>query len=146
MIHLLALNLRLWGNGDACDLVIADGRLVPPEEADNGHTARPPMLQPTRDSGVYRAHIHRDKAITNQEVRPNVSGTLGEAVEIIWERNRVYSESEVASRASRVIDCSHNAVHESAARLPLLSPCVVIRSARSRCCRGWADNVALNGE
>jgi cytosine deaminase len=36
-------------------------------------------------------------------VRPNVSGTLDEAIEIIWERKRAYTVEEIAERAGRVI-------------------------------------------
>jgi cytosine/adenosine deaminase-related metal-dependent hydrolase len=99
MIDLLVK--RLWGNCDPCDLIVADGRLVPPEEADNGNSAS------TTDAGSRLAapgfvepHLPLDK------IRVNVSGALGEAIEIIWARKRVYSESEVTTRASRLIACS----------------------------------------
>ena len=41
--------------------------------------------------GFVDPHIHLDKALIVESVRPNVSGTLTEAIEIIWERKRRYS-------------------------------------------------------
>lgn len=49
-------------------------------------------------------HIHLDKALISETVRDNVSGTLMEAIEIIWERKRNYDVKEVAERAGRVME------------------------------------------
>ncbi len=53
--------------------------------------------------GFVEPHIHLDKALILDSVRPNVSGTLTEAIEIIWERKRNYKVEEIAQRAGRVI-------------------------------------------
>lgn len=49
-------------------------------------------------------HIHLDKVNILDSVRPNVSGTLKEAIEIIWERKRNYTVDEIVSRASDVVE------------------------------------------
>lgn len=53
--------------------------------------------------GFVEPHIHLDKALILDSVRPNVSGTLTEAIEIIWERKRNYKVEEIAQRAGCVI-------------------------------------------
>ena len=53
--------------------------------------------------GFLEPHIHLDKAQINDEVRPNASGTLDEAIEIIWARKRAYTVDEIAARAERTI-------------------------------------------
>lgn len=104
MIDLLVKNLRLWGKETRCDLAIAEGRFVAWPNAETavaktidagGRMAIPGFVEP---------HIHLDKVLINEDVRPNKSGTLTEAIEIIWERKRAYTRSEVAARAGRVIE------------------------------------------
>lgn len=48
-------------------------------------------------------HIHLDKCMIGDEVRPNISGTLQEAIEIIWERKRRYTVADIVRRAGEVI-------------------------------------------
>lgn len=48
-------------------------------------------------------HIHLDKVLIADELRPNVSGTLQEAIEIIWERKRKYTVADIKRRAGDVI-------------------------------------------
>ncbi len=62
----------------------ADGRLVSP--------------------GFVNLHLHADKSLLGELMRPNVSGTLPEAIEITNEFKRNYDPSEVAARAGRVIE------------------------------------------
>ncbi len=50
------------------------------------------------------AHIHLDKVLLADELRPNVSGTLAEAIEVIGERKARYTVEDVAARAGRVIE------------------------------------------
>lgn len=49
-------------------------------------------------------HLHMDKALIAEEVRDNVSGTLMEAIEIIWDKKKNYTIDEVVNRASRVVE------------------------------------------
>jgi cytosine deaminase len=49
-------------------------------------------------------HLHADKSLLGEVMRPNVSGTLPEAIEITNDFKRNYDPREVAQRASRVIE------------------------------------------
>ncbi len=49
-------------------------------------------------------HIHLDKVNIHDSVRQNVSGTLMEAIEIIWDRKKIYTDEDVVERAGAVID------------------------------------------
>jgi len=56
-------------------------------------------------------HIHLDKCLISEVVRENVSGTLSEAIEIIWEKKRNYTVEDIVSRAGRVIEwCVMNGI------------------------------------
>ncbi|MDO4543346.1 MAG: amidohydrolase family protein [Clostridia bacterium] len=48
-------------------------------------------------------HIHLDKVNIFDSVRKNVSGTLKEAIEIIWEKKPLYTVDDVVKRASDVV-------------------------------------------
>lgn len=48
-------------------------------------------------------HIHLDKVNIVDVVRPNVTGTLKEAIEIIWEKKAHYTNADIIERASDVI-------------------------------------------
>ena len=48
-------------------------------------------------------HIHLDKVLINESVRVNETGTLTEAIEIIWERKKHYTVDDIVDRAGRVI-------------------------------------------
>jgi cytosine deaminase len=76
----IASNIR----GRASLDVPADGRLVAPT-----------FVEP---------HIHLDKVFVSERVRPNLSGTLGEAIETMWEAKRRYTVEDIVSRAGRVIE------------------------------------------
>ena len=49
-------------------------------------------------------HIHLDKCMIGDDIRPNVSGTLQEAIEIIWEKKRKYTVADIVKRAGEVIE------------------------------------------
>ncbi|HZK28902.1 MAG TPA: amidohydrolase family protein [Clostridia bacterium] len=49
-------------------------------------------------------HIHLDKVNILDSVRKNVSGTLTEAIEIIWDRKKQYTDEDVIERAGAVLD------------------------------------------
>ena len=49
-------------------------------------------------------HIHLDKVNILDSVRKNVSGTLTEAIEIIWDRKRQYTDEDVIERAGLVVE------------------------------------------
>ena len=54
--------------------------------------------------GLFNLHFHADKCLLGEIMRPNVSGTLPEAIEITNEFKRNYDPEEVASRAIRALE------------------------------------------
>jgi len=101
MVDLLVRNAKPWGEDAVRDLAIEDGRFVraggaPRREIDAGGRLVV--------AGFVEPHIHLDKAFIRAECRVNQSGTLMEAIEIIWDKKRRYTVEEVAARASRVIE------------------------------------------
>src|SRR5262249_19935166 len=53
--------------------------------------------------GFLNLHYHADKCLLGEIMRPNVSGTLPEAIEITNDFKRKYDPAEVAGRAVRTI-------------------------------------------
>ncbi|HZS01478.1 MAG TPA: amidohydrolase family protein [Chloroflexota bacterium] len=49
-------------------------------------------------------HLHADKSLLGEVMRPNLSGTLPEAIEITNDFKRNYDPQEVAQRAGRVVE------------------------------------------
>jgi cytosine deaminase len=104
-LDILVKNVALWGTDGLCDLGIADGRFV-----SIGRAADSPDAGLTLDaegrmavSGFVEPHIHLDKALISERAPVNVSGTLTEAIEILWNIKRNYTVDEIADRASRVL-------------------------------------------
>jgi cytosine deaminase len=54
--------------------------------------------------GLFNLHYHADKCLLGEIMRPNVSGTLPEAIEITNDFKRKYDPVEVAARAVRTIE------------------------------------------
>src|SRR6478609_587498 len=54
--------------------------------------------------GLFNLHLHADKCLLGEIMRPNVSGTLPEAIEITNDFKRSYDLAEVASRAVRALE------------------------------------------
>jgi cytosine deaminase len=54
--------------------------------------------------GLFNLHYHADKCLLGEIMRPNVSGTLPEAIEITNDFKRQYDPAEVAARAVRTIE------------------------------------------
>jgi len=96
---------RLGGHETLMDLGIRRGRIAqiaarvggraPVELSADGRLVTPTFVEP---------HIHLDKVLVSERVRPNVSGTLTEAIEILWEAKRRYTIEDVARRAERVVE------------------------------------------
>jgi len=55
-------------------------------------------------SAFIDPHIHLDKVNILDVVRPNESGTLKEAIEIIWEKKKTYTVEDIVNRASEVVE------------------------------------------
>jgi cytosine deaminase len=101
-VPLIVRNLKPWDGSRTRDLAVLDGRfaeVAPRMQAERTIDAEGRLAVP----GFVEPHIHLDKALIVDSVRPNFSGTLTEAIEIIWERKRGYSVEEIAERAGRVI-------------------------------------------
>jgi cytosine deaminase len=71
-------------SGRARKVIDANGRLVTPTFVD--------------------PHLHLDKALISEVVRENKTGTLMEAIEIIWEKKKRYTIEDNVARAGRVIE------------------------------------------
>jgi cytosine deaminase len=103
-IDLIVRNARAWGAGAPQDFAFSGGRYVDAASAGDVGSARivdagGKMAIP----GFVEPHIHLDKALINEDVRVNQSGTLTEAIEIIWERKKRYTVEDIVGRAGRVI-------------------------------------------
>lgn len=100
-VPLIIRNLKPWDSNGKRDLAVVGGRFVEPVpgmQAELTIDAEGRLAVP----GFIEPHINLDKALIVESVRLNVSGTLTEAIEIIWERKRRYSIDEIAERAGRV--------------------------------------------
>ncbi len=103
-MDLIIRNAQLRHTEDTCDIGISEGKIVEiaakisrkgQQEIDaRGRLTTPTFIDP---------HLHLDKALISEVVRPNLSGTLNEAIEIIWEKKRKYTIQDIVERASRVL-------------------------------------------
>jgi len=104
-MDMLVKNARLRNTEGLRDIEVDNGVITAIEEksgkiADriidaNGRLVSPTFIDP---------HVHLDKALISEVVRPNVTGTLTEAIEIIWEKKRNYSVDDIRERAVRVAE------------------------------------------
>jgi cytosine deaminase len=104
--EILVRNVALWGTEGLCDIGIANGRFV-----SIGQSAASSNAGLTLDAegrmavpGFVEPHIHLDKALISERAPVNISGTLTEAIEILWNIKRNYTVDEIADRASRVLE------------------------------------------
>jgi len=103
-IDLIVKNARVLGKERLQDFAFADGRYTEiPANADLGGARIIDAKGKLAIPGFIEPHIHLDKALINEDVRVNKSGTLTEAIEIIWERKRQYTVDDIVDRAGRVI-------------------------------------------
>lgn len=103
-MQLLIKNARLRKESTLKDILIDDGKIVKigenlTETADtvinaDGKLTTPSLIDP---------HIHLDKVNIFDVVRPNVSGTLTEAIEIIWDKKKTYTNEDIVTRSEDVI-------------------------------------------
>lgn len=103
-VDLIVKNARAWGKDQPQDFAFANGRYVEaPKAGAAGHARVIDAGGKMAIPGFVEPHIHLDKALINEDVRVNVSGTLTEAIEIIWERKKRYTVEDIVERAGRVI-------------------------------------------
>jgi cytosine deaminase len=136
-VPLMIRNLRPWGEREARDLAVMNGRFLavtPHMRAERTIDAEGRLAIP----GFIDPHIHLDKVLIAESVRPNKSGTLTEAIEIIWQRKRNYNVDEIATRASHVIESAisngvtHIRTHVDVDTIGGLTPLRGVALARSR--------------
>ena len=98
-------NARVRGSAELVDIALAKDRIaaVGPRSAATATReidAAGCLVSP----GFVNLHLHADKALLGERMRPNVSGTLPEAIEITNDFKRAYDPEEVARRAGRVLE------------------------------------------
>ena len=105
MNDLLVRRARISDAGSPVDIRISDGRI-----AQIGVGLSPPSRgEPVLDAdgrvvvpGLIESHIHPDKAFLEERM-PNVSGTLGEAIENTGKLKRAFTLADVTERARKVM-------------------------------------------
>ncbi|CAN5429711.1 amidohydrolase family protein [soil metagenome] len=112
-LDMVVANVRLGGLQPLQDIGIRAGRFAVIVPSPAGLRAAVMLDAEGRMAvpGFVEPHIHLDKALISERAPVNVSGTLSEAIEILWEIKRNYSVTEIADRAARVITrCLDNGV------------------------------------
>lgn len=104
-MDIVVRNARLRGRDGVFDIAVADKRIasVQPKVTGKGNReidAAGSLVLP----GLFNLHLHADKSLLGEIMRPNLSGTLPEAIEITNEFKRNYDPAEVAERATRVLE------------------------------------------
>jgi cytosine deaminase len=104
-VDLVVRNARLRGEAALVDVAVTGDRLSAvgprlPGRAAQEIDAAGRLVSP----GFVNLHLHADKALLGEAMRPNQSGTLPEAIEITNEFKRNYVPEDVARRAGRVIE------------------------------------------
>ena len=115
-MQLLIQNARLRGRDGTVDIQIENGRIkriAPKIEGVQGEIidARGKLTTPS----LIDPHIHLDKVNVFDVVRPNKSGTLKEAIEILWDQKRIYTIGDIVARGEDVVKkAKRNARHSHA--------------------------------
>src|SRR5919108_4957102 len=104
-MEIVVRNAALRGLKGTTDIAIKDGVIasVQPKLSEKGRQeidAAGSLVLP----GLFNLHFHADKCLLGEVMRPNVSGTLPEAIEITNDFKRKYDPAEVAARAIRALE------------------------------------------
>jgi len=104
-MDLVIRNARLRGQDKLADIAIEQQHIKAVEPGFGGKAAKEidaagKLVVPS----FINLHLHADKSLLGEIMRPNVSGTLPEAIEITNDFKRNYDPKEVAERAGRVIE------------------------------------------
>lgn len=102
---LLVRHGNVYGHGEGLDVGVKDARIALLGKAEPGVKGRhevdatgmlvsPSFIDP---------HVHLDKALISECVQPNRSGTLAEAIAIIWAKKQTYTHEDIINRAQQVI-------------------------------------------
>lgn len=103
-MDLIIRNAKLRGNNHLIDIGIKRGIIVNIDKEIKNESAEvinacgrltiPAFIDP---------HIHLDKALMNENVRANESGTLEEAIEILWDKKANYTIEDIVNRAGKIM-------------------------------------------
>ena len=104
-MNLIIRNARVRNQKETVDIAIAGEKISAvaanlPSSAPNEIDAGGNLVLP----GMFNLHYHADKCLLGEVMRPNVSGTLPEAIEITNDFKRNYDPVEVAARAVRTLE------------------------------------------
>jgi len=104
-MDLIIRDARLRGGKENVDIAVAGDKISAvdhnlPRRASKEIDAGGKLVLP----GFFNLHYHADKCLLGEIMRPNISGTLPEAIEITNDFKRKYDPVEVASRAVRTIE------------------------------------------
>jgi len=104
MLDLIVRKAKIEEKKGLWDFGVKDGKFVRieksiKEKAKTEIRAKGKLITPT----FVEPHIHLDKILISEVVRKNKSGTLQEAIEIIWEKKRNYTTEEIVGRAEKII-------------------------------------------
>jgi cytosine/creatinine deaminase len=104
-LDIVVKNVALWGTEGMRDVGIANGRFVSIDHSPTRSSSAVTLDAEGRMAvpGFVEPHIHLDKALISERAPVNASGTLTEAIEILWEIKRNYTVDEIADRATRVL-------------------------------------------
>ena len=97
--------VRLRGRDGTWDVALDGDRIAAVEQsiagsADREHDGAGCLLSP----GFVDGHLHLDKCMLGDVMRPNESQTLQEAIQVTWDHKRDYTPEEIADRAAPVVD------------------------------------------
>ena len=103
-MQLLLKNARLRDSEDLVDIAVDNGRIaqIGPSlslEAETVLDAKGALTTPS----LIDPHIHLDKVNIFDVVRKNESGTLKEAIEIIWDKKKTYTTEDILTRSEDVL-------------------------------------------
>lgn len=103
-MELLIRNAKLRNREGTWDIGVKDGKIALidrniSEKAEQEIDAQGKLTVPA----FIDPHIHLDKVNIVDVVRPNKSGTLTEAIEIIWDKKAKYTTEDIVERAGDVI-------------------------------------------
>ncbi len=103
-MQLLLKNAKLRNNEELVDIAVDNGRIaqIGPSlslEAETVLDAKGALVTPS----FIDPHIHLDKVNIFDVVRKNESGTLREAIEIIWDKKKTYTTEDILTRSEDVL-------------------------------------------
>ena len=104
-MDLIVRNARLLDRDGAWEIGVEDGRIAAigrkvEGSAESEIDAGGNLAAPTYVNG----HVHLDKCNLGDVMRPNLTNSFQECLEITWEHKRTYTVDDIVERASRAIE------------------------------------------